>query len=348
MAGAGRRQPWRRGRRMDEALIGGQIASLLASTLRVSTPLILCALAAVISERAGVIDLGLEGKMLMAAFAAGATGAVTGSLGLAMLAALAVGVALSMLHGYACVSHAGDQVVMGIALSMIAAGLTVVLGIAWFKQGGQTPALPDAVRLTPWFTGAADSLEAVPVLGPMLAAVVGGGLLGHNPMVYLALALAPAVWWGLYRTRIGLRLRATGDNPAMVDAAGLSVQGLRYGALAANGALCALAGSYLVLAQNANFVPNMTAGRGYMALAAMIFGKWHPVLALWACLLFGFLDAVAIRLQGVALPAALGGGAVPVQAIQALPYVMTVVLLAGFIGRSRAPAALGVPYIKTR
>ena len=319
---------------MDEALLGG----LLASTLRLSTPLILCALAAVVSERSGVIDLGLEGKMLMSAFAAGAVGAVTGSLPLALLAALVVGIALSLVHAYACVSHSGDQVVLGMALSMIAAGLTVVLGIAWFKQGGQTPPLPDAVRLSPWF---ADLAKA---LGPLL----GGGLLGHNGLVYGALALVPVVWWGLYRSRAGLRLRATGENPAMVDAAGLSVKGLRYGALVINGALCALAGSYLVLAQNANFVPNMTAGRGYMALAAMIFGKWHPVGALWACLLFGFLDAVAIRLQGAVLPGALGGGAVPVQAIQALPYVMTVVLLAGFIGRARAPAALGTPYVKTR
>ena len=329
---------------MDEALLGG----LLASTLRVSTPLILCALAAVISERSGVIDLGLEGKMLLSAFAAGAAGAATGSLPLALLAALLVGVALSMLHGYACVSHSGDQVVMGMALTMIAVGLSIVLGIAWFKQGGQTPPLADAVRLTPWFSELAASLKALPGLGAVLGGVVGGGLLGHNALVYLGLALVPAVWWALYRTRLGLRLRATGENPAMVDAAGLSVKGVRYGALAANGVLCALAGSYLVLAQNANFVPHMTAGRGYMALAAMIFGKWHPVGALWACLLFGFLDAVAIRLQGVALPDALGGGAVPVQAIQALPYVMTVVLLAGFIGRARAPAALGVPYVKTR
>ena len=325
---------------MDEALIGG----LLASTLRVSTPLILGALAAVLSERSGVIDLGLEGKMLLSAFAAAAVGAFTGSLPLALLAALLVGVALSMVHGYACVSHSGDQVVLGMALSMIAAGLSIVLGIAWFKQGGQTPPLPDAVRLTPLFTGLSASLQGVPVIGP----VIGAGLLGHNGLVYAALALVPAVWWLLYRTRLGLRLRATGENPAMVDAAGLSVKALRYGALAGNGVLCALAGSYLVLAQNANFVPNMTAGRGYMALAAMIFGKWHPVGALWACLLFGFLDAAAIRLQGVILPAALGGGAVPVQAIQALPYVMTVVLLAGFIGRARAPAALGVPYLKER
>ncbi len=325
---------------MDEALIGG----LLASTLRVSTPLILCALAGLLSERAGVIDLGLEGKMLLSAFAAGAAGALTGSLPLALAAAIAVGVALSMVHGFACVSHTGDQVVLGMALTMIAAGLSIVLGIAWFKQGGQTPPLPDAVRLSPWFTGLAAAIGPLPLLG----AVLGAGLLGHHALVYGALALVPAIWALLYRTRLGLRLRATGENPAMVDAAGLSVKGLRYGALVGNGVLCALAGSSLVLAQNANFVPNMTAGRGYMALAAMIFGKWHPLGALWACLLFGFLDAVAIRLQGVVLPAALGGGAVPVQAIQALPYLMTVVLLAGFIGRSRAPAALGVPYVKER
>ena len=329
---------------MDEVMLGG----LLASTLRVSTPLILGALAGLLSERSGVIDLGLEGKMLLSAFAAGAAGAFTGSLALALLAALGVGLALSMLHGYACVSHTGDQVVMGMALSMIAAGLTIVLGIAWFKQGGQTPPLPDAVRLTPWFSGLAGPLAGLPVIGSWMGPVLGGGLLGHNGLVYAALLLVPLVWWLLYRTRIGLRLRATGDNPAMVDAAGLSVKGLRYGALAANGLLCGLAGAYLVLAQNANFVPHMTAGRGYMALAAMIFGKWHPLTALWACLLFGFLDAVAIRLQGVLLPGTLGGGAVPVQAIQALPYVMTVLLLAGFVGRSRAPAALGIPYVKER
>lgn len=314
---------------MDEALIGG----LLASTLRLSTPLILCALAAVISERSGVIDLGLEGKMLLSAFAAGAAGALTGSLPLALLAALVVGIALSLVHAYVCVSHRGDQ---------------VVLGIAWFKQGGQTPPLSDAVRLSPWFADAAKALGPLLGGGLLSGELLGGGLLGHTGLVYAALALVPVVWWGLYRSRAGLRLRACGENPAMVDAAGLSVKGLRYGALVLNGALCSLAGSYLVLAQNANFVPNMTAGRGYMALAAMIFGKWHPVGALWACLLFGFLDAVAIRLQGAALPGSLGGGAVPVQAIQALPYVMTVVLLAGFIGRARAPAALGKPFVTTR
>ena len=325
---------------MDETLIG----TVLASTLRGSTPLILCALAGTLSERAGVIDLGLEGKMLLTAFATAAVGASTGSLALALAAALAVGLALSLLHGYGCVSHRGDQVVMGMAITMTAAGLTVVLGVALFKQGGQTPPLPEAVRLDPWFDGLGAALSAVPLVGRALAL----GLTGHNVLVYGALLLVGGVWWLLYRTRFGLRLRATGENPAMVDAAGVSVKALRYQALCLNGVLAALAGAYLVIGLNPGFIPHMTAGRGYMALAAMIFGKWHPVGAAWACLLFGFLDAVSIRLQGVALPAALGGGTVPVQAIQALPYVLTVVLLAGFIGQARAPQALGVPYLKER
>ena len=322
---------------MDEVLVG----TIIASTLRVSVPLILCALAGVLCERSGVIDLGLEGKMLMTAFATAVVGVSTGSLALALAAALVVGLLLSMLHGYACVSHGGDQVVLGMAITMTAAGLTVVLGIAWFAQGGQTPPVPDSVRLAGWFTGAGEVVAQVPWVGRALALA----FFGHNLMVYGALLLVAAVWWLLYRTRFGLRLRAAGENPVMVDAAGVSVKLLRYQALALNGVLSALAGAYLVLAQNPSFIPHMTAGRGYMALAALIFGKWHPVGALWACLLFGFLDAVSIRLQGVPLPII---GAVPVQAIQALPYVLTVVLLAGFIGNAIAPKALGRPYVKER
>lgn len=322
---------------MDEIALG----TILASTLRVSTPLILCALAGVLSERSGVIDLGLEGKMLLTAFAAASVGVTTQSLVLALAVAVIVGVALSMLHGYACVSHRGDQVVLGMAITMTAAGLTVVLGIAWFKQGGQTPPLTDAVRLAPLFPGLVEAARGVPWIGTVL----GIGLLGHDAFVYGALAIVAGVWWLLHRTRFGLRLRATGENPAMVDAAGVSVLRMRYAALAINGVLSALAGSYLVLALTPSFIPNMTAGRGYMALAAMIFGKWHPLGAFAACLLFGFLEALAIRLQGVAVP---GIGEVPVQAIQALPYVLTVVLLAGFIGRALAPRALGTPYVKER
>jgi general nucleoside transport system permease protein len=322
---------------MDEALMG----SMLASTLRVSTPLIFCALAGLFSERSGVVDIGLEGKMLLAAFAAGATGAVYGSTTLAILAAVAVAVSMSWLHGLACVSHKGDQVVSGVAINIIAAGLTAVLGAAWFHQGGQTPPVNPEVRVIALMPALAAAVRH----GPVLPHVLGDGLLGHNALVYLALVLVPLVWWGVFRTRFGLRLRAVGENPQMVDAAGVSVTRLRYIALTLNGTLCGLAGSYLVLALSASFSPNMTAGRGFMALAALIFGRWHPFRALGACLLFGFLDAAAIRLQGVQLP---GVGEVPVQAIQALPYLLTVVLLAGFIGKSVAPKALGIPYTKER
>ena len=305
---------------MDSALL----LDLMASTLRLATPLIFCALAGVLAERAGVIDIGLEGKMLFAAFTAAAVGVVTQSLLLAMLAAIAVGVALSCLHGFACVTYHGNQVISGLAINIIAAGVTVVLGIAWFAQGGQTPQVADSVRL--------QAVSTIP-------------LLAHNALVYVALALVACIWWLLFKTRFGLRLRAVGENPAMVDAAGVSVALTRYLALIGNGALCGLAGCYLVLAQNAAFAPQMTAGRGFMALAAMIFGKWHPIGALWACLLFGFLDALSIRLQGTKLP---GVGEIPVQLVQALPYLLTVILLAGFIGKATAPKALGSPYIKTR
>jgi ABC-type uncharacterized transport system permease subunit len=322
---------------MDETLLG----ALVASSLRVATPLIFCALAGLLAERSGVIDLGLEGKMLSSAFAAAAVGAASGSLPLALAAAMVVAVALSWLHGFACVSHRGDQVVSGMAINIIAAGLTVVLSIAWFHQGGQTPPVGNDVRLQALWPGSVEATAGIPLVGALL----GDGLLSHNVLVYLALLLVGATWWLVYRTRFGLRLRAVGENPHMVDAAGVSVVGLRYAALTLNGLLCGLAGSYLVLAQNASFAPNMTAGRGYMALAAMIFGNWRPVPALGACLLFGFLDAAAIRLQGVSLP---GIGQVPVQAVQALPYLLTVFLLAGFIGRSMAPRALGRPYLKER
>ncbi|NBW50939.1 MAG: ABC transporter permease, partial [Betaproteobacteria bacterium] len=320
---------------MDEALF----AAMLASTLRVSTPLILCALAGMFSERSGVVDIGLEGKMLFAAFAAGAAGAAYQSTTLALLLGVMVAVVLSWMHGLACVSHKGDQVVSGVAINIIAAGMTVVLGIAWFAQGGQTPPVSTDVRIKALFPGLQEALAHVPLIGR----VVGEGLLSHNALVYLALVLVPVSWWVLFRTRFGLRLRAVGENPQMVDAAGVSVTGLRYAALTINGVLCGLAGSYLVLAQSANFSANMTAGRGFMALAALIFGRWHPVGAFWACLLFGFLDAAAIRLQGVQIS---GFGEVPVQLIQALPYLLTVVLLAGFIGKAVAPQALGRPYSK--
>ena len=324
---------------MDEALIG----AVIASTLRIATPLILCAMAGLLSERSGVVDIGLEGKTLFAAFAAAAAGAAFGSTGIALLLAIGMALALSWLHGFATVSHTGDQVVSGMAINIIVAGLTVVLGIAWFHQGGQTTPVADSVRLHVIWPDAQAAMQAS--LGSFAGTVIGAGLLSHNVLVYVALLLVGGVWWLLYRTRLGLRLRAVGENPHIVDAAGVSVLKLRYAALMLNGVSCGLAGEYLTLAQNASFAPSMTAGRGYMAMAALIFGNWRPLPALLACLLFGFLDAAAIRLQGVSLP---GIGEVPVQAIQALPYLLTVILLAGFIGRTVAPKSLGISYVKER
>ena len=181
----------------------------------------------------------------------------------------------------------------------------------------------------------------IPVLGQFYSEVVSG----HNLLVYVAWLGVLGTWWVVYRTRFGLRLRAVGENPLAVDTAGLSVSRLRYSAVAICGALAGIAGTYLSTAQNAAFVREMTAGQGYIALAALIFGKWRPLPALLACLMFGFLDAIAIRLQGEVLPII---GEVPVQAIQALPYVLTVVLLAGFIGRATAPKAVGIPFLKER
>lgn len=325
---------------MDSAMYQAVLATMDA-TLRVSTPLILCAMAGLFSERSGIVDISLEGKMLSAAFAAGALAAVTGSPWIALLGAIAVCIALALIHGFACITNRGDQVVSGLAINVLASGLTIVLGIAWFSQGGQTPALSSDARFMPIELPLANSLSDIPILGPLYQQVISG----HNLLVYVALLAVPVTWWVVYRTRFGLRLRAVGENPLAVDTAGISVSKLRYFAVMICGLLCGLAGTYLAIAQNAAFAREMTAGQGYIALAAMIFGKWRPVPALLACLMFGFLDAVSIRLQGIVVPVI---GEVPVQLIQALPYILTVVLLAGFIGRAIAPKAIGVPYSKER
>ncbi len=316
--------------------------AVLDATLRVSTPLILAAMAGLFSERSGIVDISLEGKMLAAAFGAGAVAAVTGSAWLALVAGIFVGIGLGLIHGFACITHRGNQVVSGLAINILASGLTVVLGIAWFSQGGQTPSLGSESRFMPIELPFAEAAaQSIPVVGQFYSEVISG----HNLLVYVAWLAVFGTWWVVYRTRFGLRLRAVGENPLAVDTAGLSVSGLRYSAVAICGGLAGVAGAYLSTAQNAAFVREMTAGQGYIALAALIFGKWRPMPAMLACLMFGFLDAMAIRLQGVELPII---GEVPVQAIQALPYVLTVVLLAGFIGRATAPKAVGIPFLKER
>ena len=313
----------------------------LDATLRLSTPLILAALAGLFAERSGVIDIGLEGKMLAGAFAAATVAALTGSAWLGLGTAIAVSILLALLHGYACITHRGNQVVSGVAINILVSGLTVTLGMAWFERGGQTPPLAPDARFNALVWPGVESLGEIPWLGTIYAELISG----HNLLVYLAFLLVPLSWWLLYRTRFGLRLRATGESPAAVDTAGISVVRMRYTAMVIAGLLCGIAGAYLSTAHNAGFIREMTAGKGYIALAAMIFGQWRPFRVLFACLLFGFLDAIAVRLQGVVVPTI---GEIPVQLIQALPYVLTVILLAGFIGRAIPPKASGVPYVKER
>ncbi len=311
------------------------------ATLRGSTPLILAAFAGLFAERSGIVDIGLEGKMLGAAFAAAAAAFVTGSPWLGLLAGIGASVALAMIHAFACVTHNGNQVVSGMALNILVAGLGPALALAWFGQGGRTPLVADAARFRPLHLPFAERLSDTPVLGQLYSEIASG----HNLIVYVALAVVPLSAWLVYRTRFGLRLRAVGEAPEAVDTAGISVAGMRYRAMAVCGVLCGVAGASLSIAQNAFFVRDMTAGMGYLALAALIFGKWRPAPTLFACFLFAFADAVQARLQGVDVP---GVGAVPVQAIQALPYLLTVLLLAGFVGKAAAPRASGLPYVKER
>jgi simple sugar transport system permease protein len=317
------------------------VALLADATARGAAPLVLAALGGLFAERSGVVDIGLEGKMLGAAFAAAATAAVTGSAWIGLGAGIAASVLLALVHGFACVSHHGNQVVSGMALNITVSGLTVVLGYAWFQQGGQTPFLGAGARFAPIDLPGAAALGAVPGLGLFYSEVVSG----HNVLVYLAAAAVPVVAWLVYRTRFGLRLRAVGESPGAVDTAGISVSATRYLALVVGGVLCGVAGAYLSIAHHSSFIRDMSAGKGYLALAALIFGQWRPVPTLAACLLFAFADAAQVRLQGTPLPLV---GVVPVQLIQAIPYVLTVALLAGFVGRAIPPRAIGVPYVKER
>lgn len=321
---------------MDIAII----LSTLDATIRLSTPLLLACLAGLYSERAGVFDIGLEGKMLAAAFAAAAVASVTGNVWFGLLAGLAISITTAALQGAAAITLKGNQLIAGVAINMLAVGLTTFLGIQWFAQGGRTPQLKAGERFTEIQLPFAAELQGVPVLGDIYSGLISG----HNLLVYIAFLAVPITWFVLYRTRFGLRLRAVGENPKAVDTAGISVILLRYQAVIITGLLCGFAGAFFSIAQGSGFGNNMTAGKGFIALAALIFAKWKPVPAMFTCLLFGFLDALQIRLQG----AEIFGVGVPVQAIQALPYVLTVVLLAGFIGKAVGPKAGGVPYTKER
>ena len=314
---------------------------VFASGLRLAIPLILACLAGLWSERSGVVDIGLEGKILVGAFGSAAIATFTGSVWLGLLAGVAATVVFSLIHGYASIDQRANQIVSGTAINMVADGLTALIGNAIWSQGGQTPQLPESAQFGAINWPLVREIGAVPIIGPIYEHLISG----YDLITYVAFIMVPLTYWALYHTRFGLRLRAVGENPAAVDTAGISVRALRYSAVVVCGVLVGLAGVYLALSREGYFQPHMSAGRGFIALAALVFAKWRPWPALATCLLFGFLDALAIRMQGVELPAI---GPVPVQAIEALPYILTVILLAGFIGKAIPPRASGIPYVKER
>ncbi len=289
--------------------------SLIFSSIRLSTPLILAALGGMFSERSGVINIALEGMMLAGAFTAAAVTYASGSPWIGLAAAVVSGVLSALILAVASIRYKADQVVVGTAINILMIGLPGFLSGAFFLSSGSTPQIP-IEHLIP------------------------------NAPILMAFAFVPLTWYVLYRTPFGLRLRAVGENPEAADAAGVNVARMRYGGVLLSGALAAIGGAYLSIGQSSLFTRNMTSGRGFIALAALIFGKWRPVQTLCACLFFGLTEAITIQMQGVVkLPS---GEDIPVQFIQMVPYVLTIVVLAGFIGHSQPPRALGRAYEKER
>ncbi len=316
---------------------------LFASALRIATPLALAAIGGTICERSGVVNIALEGLMLTSAFfgvaaalaaptALGVSPIVASWIGVA--AAVLAGIVMSSLHGFASITLKADQVVSGTAINILALGLTGFLIQVFYDRTGSTDS---AMILPPLFDFHPKVSGALGIAWDWFSGV----LLGHTPLVYGTIIIAIFTQWALYKTRWGLRLRALGEHPRAADTVGISVVRGRYVAVLMSGALAGLAGANLTLEQVGSFSENMTSGRGFIALAANIFGRWTPVGSYLASLLFGFAEALEIRLQ-----AFINVIQIPSQFFLMLPYVLTVVVLAGFMGRAIAPAAVGKPYEK--
>jgi len=301
------------------------VVDVMSGGVRGGTSIMYAALGETVSERAGVINLGTEGSMLVGALSAYAIGVESGSPWLGALAGAAAGGLLAGLHAYLVVFRGASQFASGLSLLFLALGLTSLFGASYVGSG-----LKHGFR-----TWDVPVLHAIPAVGPIL--------FEHDPLVYAGYLTVPLVWFVLFKTRIGLLARTAGERADSLTVHGYSVAWTRTGAVAVGGMLAGLGGAHLSIAYANAWFENMTAGRGFIALAALIFGMWRPWRVFFACLLFGLLDAVSIRLQGVALPLV---GQAPVQLIQALPYALTVILLAGFIGRAVAPRAIGQPYVK--
>ena len=316
------------------------LGSIVISTVRNAPVLIFAAMAGLFAERSGVIDIGLEGKILASAFVSAAVAFATHNPWYGILAGMGISVALALLQGFVAITQKGNQLVGGIAINIAMSGLTFVVAQYFFQQGGRTPDLGDA-RLFDVVLPGSSAVADIPGLGWIYTQLIGG----HSVLVYLAFALVPVVHWVLYHTSFGLRLRACGENPHAADAAGVSVATIRYSAMLIAGVLCSFSGAYLAIVQSGFFLRDMSAGAGYLALTAMVFGNWRPMYTFLGCLMFGFFGAVQIQLEGVDLPVV---GRIPGALIQMVPYVVTVIVLAGLMAKSVAPKALGSPFVKSR
>ena len=307
--------------------------SLVFSTIRLATPLVWAAIGGLYSERSGVVNIALEGLMLAGAFTAAAVTFYVHSPWVGLGAAMLAGALFALLLAVVCIRFNANEVVAGTGINLLFLGLPAVLSGALFLSSGSTPQLPKE--------------ELLPTVSQLLSIGAGWRILADVSVIsFLALLVVVFTSYVLYSTPFGLRLRSVGENPEAADAAGVRVNRIRYIGVALSGVLAGVGGAYLSIGQSSLFTRNMTAGRGFIALAALIFGKWRPVQTMLACLLFGLADALTIQMQGVAkLPS---GEDIPVQFIQMIPYVVTIVVLAGFIGQSRAPKALGTPYQKER
>lgn len=316
------------------------IASIVVTTIRNAPVLMFAALAGLFAERSGVVDIGLEGKILASAFVSAAVAYATQNPWWGVAAAVGISVAIAMVQAFVSITQKGNQLVAGIAINIAMSGLTFVIAQYFFQQGGRTPDLGDA-RFTEIVLPGTAALANIPFIGWLYGSVIGG----HSVLVYLAFLLLPVVHWVVYHSRFGLRLRACGENPHAADAAGVSVTRTRYMAMLVAGTLCSFSGSYLAIVQSGFFLRDMSAGAGYLALTALVFGNWRPLHTVMGCLMFAMFQAIQIQIEGVDLPVV---GRIPGSLIQMIPYVVTVVVLAGLMAKSVAPKAIGKPFVKSR
>lgn len=303
------------------------LAGLLAGSLGLAVPLIYGSLAGVIGERVGVVNIAIEGQLLFGAFSSAVVASITGSVWAGLIAAAVAGVLVGMTLAVFSIKYFVDQIIVGVVLNVLIVGLTSFLYSELLTPNAATLNTPP--RFDAWpIPGLAD----IPLIGPML--------FRQTPIVYLAYIAVFLVWWGLFRTRWGLRLRSVGEHPTAADTVGINVARTRFWNVSLAGGIAGIGGSFFTLGSVGAFGQEMTAGAGYIALAAVIFGKWHPVRAALAALLFGFTTNLQNTLSIIGSP-------VPSQFMLMLPYIVTILAVAGFVGASRGPAAAGQPYIKS-